>query len=40
MSRSHCGDAVAEALSQYKGWRTYHHNRPSGLPPIRHDLAR
>jgi L-fucose isomerase-like protein len=34
MSRSHCGDAVAEALSRYKGWRTYHHNRPAELPSI------
>ncbi len=35
MSRSHCGDAVAEALSRYKGWRTYHHNRSQELPQIR-----
>ena len=35
MSRSHCGDSVAEALSQYKGWHTYHHNRPSELAPIK-----
>ena len=34
MSRSHCADAVAEALSRYKGWRTYHHNRPYELPAI------
>lgn len=34
MSRSHCGNAVADALSRYKGWRTYHHNRPSELPAI------
>ncbi len=32
MSRSHCGNAVADALSRYKGWRTHHHNRPSDLP--------
>jgi L-fucose isomerase-like protein len=35
MSRSHCADSVAEALSQYKSWRTYHHNRPPELAPIR-----
>ena len=34
MSRSHTADAVAEALSRYKGWRTYQHNRPSDLPAI------
>lgn len=34
MSRSHCADAVAEALSRYKGWRTHHHNRSSELPGI------
>jgi L-fucose isomerase-like protein len=34
MSRSHCGDAVAEALSRYKGWRTYHHQRPSELTTL------
>ena len=34
MSRSHCGDAVAEALSRYKGWRTHHHNRSFELPGI------
>lgn len=34
MSRSHCGDAVAEALSRYKGWRTHHHNRRPDLPSI------
>jgi L-fucose isomerase-like protein len=34
MSRSHCGDAVAEALSRYKGWRTYHHRRAAELAPI------
>jgi hypothetical protein len=25
---------VAEALSRYLGWATYHHNRPADLPPI------
>jgi L-fucose isomerase-like protein len=35
MSRSHCGDAVADALSHYKGWPTYHHQRSSELPPLR-----
>jgi L-fucose isomerase-like protein len=34
MSRSHCGDAVAEAMSRYKGWRTYHHGRSGELAPI------
>ena len=34
MSRSHTGPAVAEALSRYKGWRTFHHNRARDLPPI------
>lgn len=34
MSRSHCGEAVADALSRYKGWRTYHHDRPLELPAI------
>lgn len=34
MSRSHCADAVAEALSRYKGWRTHHHNRSPELPGI------
>jgi hypothetical protein len=34
MSRSHCGDAVVEAVSRYKGWRTYHHNRLCELPAI------
>ena len=34
MNRSHTGPAVAEALSRYKGWRTFHHNRSSDLPPI------
>ncbi len=35
MSRSHCGSAVAEAISRYKGWQVYHHERPAelaGLP--------
>ena len=36
MSRSHTAGAVAEALSRYKGWKTYHHNRPVDLPPIPH----
>ena len=31
MSRSHCADAVAEALSRYMGWQTYHHRRSSEL---------
>jgi L-fucose isomerase-like protein len=34
MSRSHCGDAVAEALSRYKGWRMYHHQRSTELQRI------
>lgn len=34
MSASHCGDAVAEGLSRYLGWRTYHHNRASELPGL------
>lgn len=34
MSRSHCAAAVAEALSRYKGWRTYHHQRAAELPAI------
>ena len=34
MSRSHCGGAVAEALSRYKGWRTYHHQRAGELPAL------
>jgi len=34
MSRSHCADAVAEAFSLYKGWRTHHHNRSFDLPRI------
>ena len=39
MNRVHCGDAVAEAMSRYKGWRTYHHNRAAELPPIPCSLA-
>jgi L-fucose isomerase-like protein len=31
MSRSHTADSVAEALSRYKGWRTYQHRRSSDL---------
>ncbi|MDE3148537.1 MAG: L-fucose/L-arabinose isomerase family protein [Acidobacteriota bacterium] len=34
MNRSHCAAAVAEALGRYLGWETYHHNRPSDLPPM------
>jgi L-fucose isomerase-like protein len=34
MSRSHTATAVAEALGRYMGWKTYHHNRPSGLPVL------
>ena len=34
MTRGHCGAAVAEALTRYLGWETYHHNRPDGLPPL------
>jgi L-fucose isomerase-like protein len=34
MTRGHCASAVAEALSRYLGWETYHHNRPDGLPPL------
>jgi L-fucose isomerase-like protein len=34
MNRSHCAAAVAEALSRYLGWETYHHNRAADLPPI------
>ena len=34
MNASHCADAVSEALSRYKGWRTHHHNRASDLPPL------
>jgi L-fucose isomerase-like protein len=34
MSRSHSGNAVAEAFSRYKGWKTHHHNRPPQLPAI------
>jgi L-fucose isomerase-like protein len=35
MSRSHCANAVAEALSHYKGWPTYHHHRSAELPRLR-----
>jgi len=34
MNRSHTAAAVAEALSRYLGWKTYHHNRPASLPPL------
>lgn len=34
MSKSHCADAVSEALSRYKGWNVYHHLRSPGLPGI------
>jgi L-fucose isomerase-like protein len=34
MNRSHTAAAVAEALSRYLGWQTYHHNRPASLPPL------
>jgi L-fucose isomerase-like protein len=34
MNGSHCAAAVAEALTRYLGWETYHHNRPSDLPPL------
>jgi L-fucose isomerase-like protein len=34
MNRSHTAGAVAEALSRYLGWTTYHHNRPAELPPL------
>lgn len=34
MSASHCGDAVAEAVSRYMGWPTYHHHRATELPAI------
>jgi L-fucose isomerase-like protein len=34
MNRSHTAAAVAEALSRYLGWATYHHNRPSNLPAL------
>ena len=34
MNRSHTAAAVAEALSRYIGWEVYHHNRPTGLPPL------
>ena len=34
MSRSLCANAVADALSRYKGWRTHHHNRSGELQAI------
>jgi L-fucose isomerase-like protein len=34
MNRSHTAAAVAEALGRYLGWPTYHHNRPTALPPL------
>lgn len=34
MNRSLTAAAVAEALSRYLGWETYHHNRPTDLPPL------
>jgi len=34
MSRSNSATAVAEAFSRHFGWKTYHHNRPAGLPPL------
>jgi L-fucose isomerase-like protein len=34
MNGSHTAAAVAEALSRYLGWETYHHNRPAELPPL------
>ena len=34
MSRSHTADAAAEALSRYKGWRTYQHRRSCDLPAL------
>jgi len=34
MNATHCADAVSEALSRYKGWRTHHHNRSPELPGI------
>jgi L-fucose isomerase-like protein len=40
MSRSHSAAAVVEALSRYKGWRTYHHNRPAELPPMVNTIGR
>lgn len=38
MSRSHCGNSVAEALSRYKGWNTYHHLRSSELTRLPNTL--
>lgn len=34
MNRSHTAAAVADALSRYLGWQTYHHNRPAEMPPL------
>ncbi len=34
MSASHCGDAVAEGLSRYLAWPTYHHHRATELPAM------
>jgi len=34
MNRSHIADAIAEALSRYKGWRTYQHRRSLNLPAL------
>lgn len=34
INRSHCASPVAEALSRYLGWQTYHHDRPEDLPAI------
>ncbi|HET7105085.1 MAG TPA: L-fucose/L-arabinose isomerase family protein [Terracidiphilus sp.] len=34
MNGSHCAAAVAEGLSRYLGWETYHHNRLAVLPPL------
>jgi L-fucose isomerase-like protein len=34
MNGSYCASAVAEGLSRYLGWETYHHSRPADLPPI------
>jgi L-fucose isomerase-like protein len=34
MNRGHNAAAVSEALGRYMGWDTYHHNRPSDLPPM------
>lgn len=34
MNGTHCAAPVAEALSRYLEWETYHHNRPAELPPL------